>query len=169
MKWTIKLSDKNGEHKSTTWVEIGEKESPSPNLDIDLQPCHKYTDLTMSADFVGGGGQCLDRISKFYPENKDYQRLVEIWKRWHLNGLKAGTRKQIEVVNEFFPCSLCYDYDDVCGILKEKDLYEDGSFNERGKGEIPYKYGHAWLVEILPDDIKTEVAELCKKLGGKED
>lgn len=47
-----------------------------------------------------------------------------------------------------------YEYDHACEILKELGLYDD-----RG-----YKYGHEWLVEIVPDEVITELKEL---LGGE--
>ena len=38
-----------------------------------------------------GGGQCYDELAAEFPKSA---RLVEIWKRWHLNDMRAGCEHQ---------------------------------------------------------------------------
>lgn len=84
--------------------------------------------------------------------------LCTIWNRWHLNGLCAGTRAQRDYLREhppeppFYPTS---HYEKACKILKAADLYVD-----RG-----YKYGSAWLVEPLPEDVERLVVRICRAFG----
>jgi len=40
------------------------------------------------------GGQCVDTVAAYFPHNKKAQRMVEVWKRWHLNDLQAGCEHQ---------------------------------------------------------------------------
>jgi len=54
------------------------------------------------------GGQCIDTIAELYPQNEKVQRMHKIWKRWHLNHLRAGcihqmrdwdTGKELELIH----------------------------------------------------------------------
>ena len=40
------------------------------------------------------GGQCVDDVAAMFPGNAKAQRICEVWKRWHLNGMKAGCEHQ---------------------------------------------------------------------------
>ncbi len=40
------------------------------------------------------GGQCYEEIADAFPNNPKVQRIVEIWKRWHLNDMRAGCEHQ---------------------------------------------------------------------------
>lgn len=43
---------------------------------------------------IMSGGQNLDEIGKFFPRNKRVQRIVKLWKAWHLNDMQAGCEHQ---------------------------------------------------------------------------
>lgn len=81
-------------------------------------------------------------------------RFLEIWERWHLNDMQAGTPAQMEAVREGREAGLCKDYDATCEYLKARGLYE---VEHEGK---PYKYGHAWLTEPVPQDVLDFLASL---------
>jgi hypothetical protein len=40
------------------------------------------------------GGQCVDEVASYFPHHNKAQRLVEIWKQWHLNGLNPDCTHQ---------------------------------------------------------------------------
>lgn len=40
------------------------------------------------------GGQCVDEVVAYFPHDKKAQRMCEVWKRWHLNDMKAGCEHQ---------------------------------------------------------------------------
>ena len=40
------------------------------------------------------GGQCVEEVAAYFPGNKLAQRLVAIWRAWHLNDMKAGSPAQ---------------------------------------------------------------------------
>lgn len=76
--------------------------------------------------------------------NESINSLNAVWGRWHLNDMKAGTKKQETAVKEYMK-SHKYDYSEVCEYLKEIGLYEDNG----------YRYGSAWLKEELSNHVYT--------------
>jgi hypothetical protein len=48
--------------------------------------------LSITGDYLGGTGQIYDELLATYPVES--ARLVEIWKRWHLNDMRAGCEHQ---------------------------------------------------------------------------
>ena len=92
------------------------------------------------------GGQCIDTIKEFFPNNKKVKRLIEIWEKYHLNYLKAGTPIQEKFINEWKQNNK-YDYTAACEALKEAGIYKDNG----------YKYGSGWLFEEIPQEIIREI------------
>lgn len=109
------------------------------------------------------GGQCLDEINvdELLPMYRnDFQIIKNIWKRYHLNDLQAGSPRQRKFVEENEDkFSSTNFYDDVCKLLKEVSLYEDEEYMYPYKdkdGNItkkPYRYGSAWLKEEIPQNV----------------
>lgn len=52
------------------------------------------------------GGQMVDRAAGYFPEDKLAARMVEVWRRWHLNHLKAGCEHQRETWQSDKPLSV---------------------------------------------------------------
>ena len=75
-------------------------------------------------------------------------RFLEIWGRWHLNDMNAGTPVQMEFVRNYRKNHARASYDELCGALENAGLYEviraDGT---------SYKYGHGLLFEAVPTDV----------------
>ena len=46
------------------------------------------------------GGQCCDDLAACFPQDKKAARMIEIWQRWHLNGLDARGKLPVEVIEE---------------------------------------------------------------------
>ncbi len=153
-------------------IELRRKESVEPKLTIDLEPCPRYTELSICAlvwykgdrlNDPSSAGQCVDLVHEWFGDQSasdavttaSIAELCDLWDRWHLNGLIAGSRAQRDhlEVNKpqgpFYPTSY---YEKACEILKAANLYED-----RG-----YKYGSAWLVEPLPVAVMARVGEICR-------
>lgn len=149
------------------------------------------------------GGQCLDHMNGYASirDNATFREVYALWKRWHLNGMKAGSPAQREALNDFVydrnrlsyhwydkgdinentdGYGLHYTYSeseakaaDTAGhfmrgergdwhdqaslFLIAKGLYTDKGYIYEGK---PYKYGSAWLVEELPEDVKERIRSL---------
>lgn len=56
-----------------------------------------------------------------------------------------------------------YDYDAVCSMLKEHNMYEvnyTGFSTSKVYNNEPYRYGSGWLVYELPSSVIAEVLDL---------
>lgn len=98
---------------------------------------------------LNSSGQCLEVLLN--PDAKPahgftaemVHQLYDMWDRWHLNYMKAGTPAQEDAVREWEKEHGSYDYGAVCEFLREKDLYVDNG----------YCYGSKWLKEDVPNDV----------------
>lgn len=115
-------------------------------------------------------GQCLDVIHKFRSNDKDFEKVYEWWKAYHLNSLHAGTRDQEKALKEFRQGKSTYNYRQECEYLKMLDLYEvdfTGYANDKEyKGE-PYRYGSSWLIQMIPEDVVEEIKAFIGSHNGK--
>lgn len=182
-KWTLDLgkADANGRgrksNRVTVDVELRHKTNTvAPYLDVDLNECREYTELSISGNIwnaagtdIISGGQCS--IGELFPGNATVQRLVEIWGRYHLGGMKSGTREQEKFladarIKAVYPKS---QYELDCQVLEKANLLTvtGGEPVKNGNGQYVqrnYKYGTAWLVERLPADVEAEVVRICGEL-----
>ena len=156
-KYQLKIRAASGP-QFTVNVEIWTgKPTVAPHLDIDLKPLATVTELFISADYHGSGGQCQDTIGDYFAIHPVERwrvkvlRLLEMWDRWHLNTMRAGTRAQREALNG----QPFINYDAQCHYLQSNTA----AYEDRG-----YKYGHAWLSEVIPDNILEEITILSKEL-----
>lgn len=42
------------------------------------------------------GGQCVDAVAALFPNDAKAQRMLSIWRRWHLNHMQAGSPAQMD-------------------------------------------------------------------------
>lgn len=103
-----------------------------------------------------GGGQCLDRIAKDYPKNKEVQLITKLWKKYHLNDMNAGSPRQTEYLNSLGEYK---DYDWACEELEKVDLLYDKEFSPNN----PYKYGSAWLYREIPQNDLELIKQIINK------
>ena len=161
LKRVLKFRDLN---KSFITLEVEIKEKNDKRRTVDLEAINCYKVLSISGDLKeltngrgrpcwSSSGQIKDSIRT---KNKNKLRLLEIWDKWHLNDMKSGTKEQEKCLNNWKDRPDGWSYEKDCEHLKKHHLHTD-----RG-----YKYGHAWLVEILPEDIIEEVNHLCKVKRG---
>lgn len=66
---------------------------------------------------------------------------VEIWNRWHLNRMNAGTPAQMGILRA---AGLPRNYETACNTLRRVGMLE---VMRDGK---PYRYGQAWIFEEVP-------------------
>jgi len=95
-------------------------------------------------------GQNREEITRLFPDDAKVARIVEVWHRWHLNDMHAGTPAQEALLAEHkdeFPGYPVSHYDWACTLLEAHGLLRDDG----------YKYGSAWLSEPLPAEIRAEV------------
>lgn len=116
------------------------------------------------------GGQCLDTLRREYPElanNALYCKIYDLWEKYHLNTLHAGTPAQEKALKEAVAdgklagCGI-NNYGASCAYLHSIGLLEDKEFMVEKDGEPkPYKYGTGWIAqEIPPEDL-----EICLSLA----
>lgn len=146
-------------------VEFRDKESCAPHLDIDGNPCRTYRELSITGQWSHGWGQCTDMLAKV--NKADAKRLLAIWNRWHLNGMKPGTRAQQTALEQFERAKGVDYHTAACLFLRNLGLETIPNFlpgyDKNGKAGKPYKYGSAWLVEPLPAAIEEELRAICAR------
>lgn len=101
---------------------------------------HLQTNLVM-------GGQCLPDLRKHL---RAHSELYDIWKRYHLNDMHAGTPEQEAALPKPYTT-----YEAACQHLKEQGLL---TVEHDGK---PYTYGEGWLYEAIPADVVARIKELA--------
>jgi hypothetical protein len=98
---------------------------------------HLKTDIVCGGQLEEG---IKDYIEKYLISKDKLEEIIAIWKRWHLNDLKAGTPKQEEAIRIWLDKGNKYDYLTACEYLKSIKLFNDGG----------YKYGTGWKTEEIP-------------------
>lgn len=106
--------------------------------------------LHVTADIRGVSyGQTIDEVEKAYKGNPLAEKIVNWWRKYHLNDMHAGTPKQEEALNKAGITNWADDYD-ICRKYLESIglLYDNG-----------YKFGSSWLKEEIPADDLHEIKE----------
>ena len=62
-------------------------------VELEITTRNGYFEFTCS----GESGQCQDRIS---PDGEFQELLIELWNKYHLNGMNAGTEKQLNILKK---------------------------------------------------------------------
>jgi hypothetical protein len=100
-------------------------------------------------------GQCIDTVREIWGHIPEVTELCDLWERWHLNDLVAGTRKQMEVIRSLGKCPVPSDwYTWACLSLKAHDLLVDQG----------YEFGHDWLYEPIPAKVVARIKALTKEI-----
>lgn len=115
---------------------------------------------TRGGNAIGGCGQIVMSLSEpggldgFEPGPgwtlESVRRLLEIWDRWHLNDMRAGSFVQEEFLRAN-PIMFRYPeshYEKASAALAEAGLNPDAD---------GYKYGNAWKREDVPAEIIAEI------------
>ena len=115
------------------------------NIKIEITHRNGYPEFSMSGEGNGSMGQCDEHIK---PKNPKQKRLLELWDKYHLNGMNAGTPKQTELLEQMKKTT-SYEYDKACDYLN--------SFDKDGKPITAFE-----LREIEDEriDLKERIKEL---------
>lgn len=132
------------------WVDIDAKLTwvGSPMTTIDHQVVDGYWRFSVSATLWAqtdspdcyAAGQCIDEVRKL----PRAQTLCDLWERWHLNDMRAGCAHQTPA---YLPGG-GYDLDAVPPCP-----------------ETGYRFGHAWLLEPIPDDERERIVTVLSQLN----
>lgn len=162
--------DRNG-RRNAVEVEVNVAAEPPTHVrrTIDLAPASSPIYTVSISGFIWNprhtdvecGGQCQDTIRALFPDDPHVRMLCDLWDRWHLNALKAGTRVQKAALDAYRAGRRATDpeweyprldhYTACCAVLRDLGLYED-----RG-----YRYGHEWLIEPLTDEGRDAIVAIC--------
>jgi len=131
---TIELREKDGKLSLAISGEVG------PKRGGDADSCGQIrSELARVTAFAAG----WDKIKVL--------QLSDIWRKWHLNNLNAGSPIQELTIKNFYePHNGRFCHTQVEKLLKDYGVFEDESYLVDGK---PYKYGSAWLHKDLPDSV----------------
>lgn len=151
--------DRNAVPEYPAYAEIELKNKPEgPVLSISATVYNKRkTDIICA-------GQCLDTIAETnLGENALFQEIYDLWKKYHLNDMHAGTPAQEKALHDaiakgILPTSV--NYTEQVAYLKSIRLYVDESVKD-SKGE-GYRYGHGWLYEPIPIEDIMRIQNLLK-------
>lgn len=140
----VQLTRQGGKHATTEHAHIDA-------IDCVSMMGHWFESRSRRRDF-DGGGQCIEAAETIIDPAPglslaDVRRLAELWRRWHLNDMRAACAHQAPV------------YDD----RGRPDLDATPACPVTG-----YRYGHAWLVEPVPAEVVAELRELADKLDGTD-
>jgi len=149
--------------KYTGAIELRLQERATKQRTIDLEQCPEKVWTFAASGWTkengrdASGGQCLDEIERIWGDllPARVRRVIELWERWHLNDLKAGTREQAAAIAHSFDDENRYTFDLACEYLRNAELYKD-----RG-----YHYGCEWLVELLPQEVVDEIHTIIEGEG----
>lgn len=102
----------------------------------------------------GCAGSCGQIIMSTWPiteyapgwDEDKVTKFREVWDRWHLNDMRAGTPAQEALLESH----AIKGYDNQCAFLKEHGLYVDNG----------HRYGMAWFKEELPEGVIEFLASL---------
>ena len=160
---TIELRQRGGESTFTINPKTKEREytgEKTPSY-VELSICgtvwnKSHTDCVM-------GGQCLDSMEKYLRHNPTFMKLYGYWKRYHLNGMHAGTPEQEAAINEWETAGNRYEYTAACEELKRRGLYTVNytglTVGKRYDNE-PYTYGHGWVINELPGNVLLDIEHM---------
>lgn len=84
-------------------------------------------------------------------------RFREVWERWHLNDMRAGSPAQMAFLRAHPVTDRLNYYTRACEALAKAGLHPDPSYLRDGE---PYSYGSAWIAEEVP----AEVVEFLQAL-----
>jgi hypothetical protein len=124
---------------------------------IDLTPApDRIDELSISAEFDGAFGQCDSGIREAAEDvdgAEDVLAILDIWSDWHLNATSPGSRAQMAYLATLPDAPIAYD--------QRRAALSAAGLNE------PYAYGSDWLLDPLPEDVKTRLAALFAAVNGK--
>jgi hypothetical protein len=155
----------NGRKSCAVDIEVELREQSNGALELSI--CGEIWNA-LQTDIISGG-QNLEEIASYFPGSHKVRRIVEVWRRWHLNTMKAGCEHQRAAGWDKAPIDPekpTHTYGrhfegqnqpswNLLGWVRE-DEHPDGLMC-RACWVCGYKYGTAWLTEELPAEIIEEV------------
>lgn len=130
-----------------TFIFEGKIEEIPVNIEVTLELKNDDKNRGLIFSVVGNiygkgfgyqSGQCQDSINDILQGHKTWDIIYKMWKKWHLNDLRAGTKRQRKLLSKYEDIS----YDKQKEILSDNNLLEDDGF----------VYGTEWLFENIDEE-----------------
>lgn len=145
---------------SRIWLEIELRQQTqvASRQTIEHEPASESLELSICGLIVdkgcrrvSGAGQVVDYVRRIVTPAEGWtraelRRLVDVWDRWHLNGMQAGCAHM--------PANATVGKTECPVQAADPEI------------EKPYVHGTAWLVEPLPDDVIKQVRTWAARLDG---
>jgi len=148
----LELDIKTNVKNCRDWDNLSEIINPKVLTISGFTQWRPYTDHRQGGQMQDSIRSELNRYKKLFIPKPAILKILDIWDKWHLNDLHAGTKAQTAIIEKVKAKQggRQIDYDWCCGMLRQYNMYED-----RG-----YKYGHGWLCEVLPQEVIKLINEL---------
>jgi len=107
-------------------------------------------------DVIACGQMIDDVVNEFFPKNKIAQEIKDLWEKYHLNDLHAGTPTQMKFIEEHKDEIVESDgwYTKELNLLKkygmERDIYNG----------VEYYYGKSWVYWPISDEDLERINKL---------
>jgi len=161
-------------HAVTLSIDLKQKNEEQKGVDLKLH--HNIVKLGISAGLwnlsrsdISQGGQMQDTLRDEFNKGNlrlkssvsrdEFMKFLDIWDRWHLNDLNAGTTKQRELVDEHRDDEKYAQFDTF--LDRPKAILMDF----KAEPDNGYSYGSAWLYEPLPDEVVNFIETFKTKLA----
>ena len=127
---------------------LGDSRRRKAVVTVELRQKPQGLSLSICGEIKGlACGQCYEEMKKYAVEKRqNFDEIIEVWEKYHLNDMRAGTPKQEKAVKEYCK-KRSYNYNDVRKYLESKNLLVDDG----------YKYGSAWLFEDIPESVLDKI------------
>lgn len=129
------------------------KENTKANIFLELENgCFSCSGEIYEYGKCTCGGQCIDEIADLFIENETAQEIRELWKKYHLNDMHAGTPEQEGALERAGLGEFANKYSECCEYLKRIGLYDQNG----------YKFGTGWLKWEIPAKDLKRIENLLK-------
>lgn len=125
---------------------------------VEHQPAGRHLRLSITGDVIDpkrrgearyiSGGQIVDSLAEVVKfaqgwDRRSVDELAALWRRWHLNDMRAGCAhvEPVYEIDRYGQRVPSLDHTPACALTG-------------------YRYGHAWLVEELPEEVVAYVKSL---------
>lgn len=119
----------------------------------DCTQCGQMQD-TLRKEFMDGNLKLKSSVS-----NDDFRKILDIWDMYHLNDIKSGTEKQLELISQHKNDEKYADKDVF--LERPEAILKDFKANPDRK----WKYGSGFLYRPIPDDVQEFIKTMQRKLN----
>lgn len=141
--------NRNGRRINPVTVEIRLDDLPDGRREFACSACvwnSKKTDVFTA-------GQCLEELADphYLGTNKKFMTILNLWRKYHLNTMHAGSERQEACLKANPNCHFSYD-EDLAWLAKWGLVWDE-----------EYKYGTSWLYREIPEKDMKCIIEIIEE------